>query len=278
MNATLPYRANADLLDEKYLAWKQDPRSVEPAWSSFFEGFELGMAQQRTPLAPVGKGTAQEDTIQPLSEKTLAFRTKVTNAILDFRRIGHTAAWLDPLSKTAPEQPLLTPAGLGFTEEELEEEVITNFHGQGRPMKARVMLEELRRIYCDKIGFEFMHIHTREVRAWLRERIEGRLDTPTLSPEQQTEVLRWALEPETFERFLHKRYVGQKRFSLEGGESLMVALETIFEKLPSAGAQEIVMGMAHRGRLSILANFLKKPLKVLFYEFSENYVPNMVAG
>jgi 2-oxoglutarate dehydrogenase E1 component len=279
MNATLPYRANADLLDEKYLAWKEDPRSVEPAWSSFFEGFELGMAQIRPSGAPAARsGDTSAGGVQPLSEKTLAFRTKVTNAILDFRRNGHTAAWLDPLSKSPPEQPLLTPAGLGFTDEELNEEVMTNFHGQGRPMKASVMLEELRRIYCDKIGFEFMHIHNREVRAWLRERIEGRLDAPAPSPEQQAEVLRWALEPETFERFLHKRYVGQKRFSLEGGESLMVALQNIFEKLPTVGAQEIVMGMAHRGRLSVLANFLKKPLKVLFYEFSENYVPNMVAG
>ena len=281
MNATLPYRANVDLLEEKYLEWKQDPRSVEPAWSSFFEGFELGMAQKGA-AAPAGKAESKDkdkDSVStPLSEKALAFRTKVTNAILDFRRNGHTAAWLDPLSAAPPDQPLLSPATLGFTEEELDEEVMTQFHGQGRPMKARVMLDELRRIYCDKLGFEFMYIHNREVRAWLRERIESRIDAPAPSAEKQAELLRWALQPETFERFLHKRYVGQKRFSLEGGESLMVALETIFESLPASGGQEIVMGMAHRGRLSVLANFLKKPLKVLFYEFSENYVPNMVAG
>jgi len=123
-----------------------------------------------------------------------------------------------------------------------------------------------------------MHIHNREVRAWLRERIEGRLELSAATADQQAEILRWVLQPETFEKFLHRRFVGQKRFSIEGGESLMVALETIFEGLPALGAQEIVMGMAHRGRLSVLANFLKKPLKVLFYEFSENYVPNMVAG
>jgi 2-oxoglutarate dehydrogenase E1 component len=273
MNATLPYRANADLLEAKYLDWKEDARSVEPAWASFFEGFELGMAQ-KAPLSVV----EGDEKVQPVSEKTLAFRTKVTNAILDFRRIGHTAAWLDPLSKSPPEQPLLTDASLGFSKEELDQEITTQFHAQGRPIKLRVMLEELRRTYCDKLGFEFMHIHNREVRAWLRERIEARLDAPAPAPERQAEMLRWALQPETFERFLHKRYVGQKRFSIEGAESTMVALETIFESLESLGAQEIVMGMAHRGRLSVLANFLKKPLKVLFYEFSENYVPNMVAG
>jgi 2-oxoglutarate dehydrogenase E1 component len=110
-----------------------------------------------------------------------------------------------------------------------------------------------------------MHIHNREVRAWLRERIEGRLELSPATADQQAEILRWVLQPETFEKFLHRRFVGQKRFSIEGGESLMVALETIFEGLPALGAQEIVMGMAHRGRLSVLANFLKKPLKVLFY-------------
>jgi 2-oxoglutarate dehydrogenase E1 component len=273
MNATLPYRANVELLEEKYLAWKSDTRSVEPAWASFFEGFELGMAQRVAAVAPTNDPTGQQ-----LSENALAFRTKVTNAILDFRRIGHTAAWVNPLANQAPEQPLLTAAGLGFAEEDLDQEVATQFYGNGRRMKLRTLLDELRHIYCDKIGFEFMHIHNREVRAWLRERIEQRVEQPKLSPEKQAEVLRWVMQPETFERFLHKRYVGQKRFSLEGGESLMVALETIFEGLPAMGGQEIIMGMAHRGRLSVLANFLKKPLKVLFYEFSENYVPNMVAG
>jgi len=273
MNATLPFRANIDLLEEKYAAWKSDPRGVETTWASFFEGFELGMSQRAASDAARREGAAAQ-----LPEDAVAFRSKVTNAILDFRRNGHTAAWLDPLSESPPGQPSLTPAGLGFSETELEQEVVTQFHAQGRPTKLRVMLEELRRIYCDRIGFEFMHIHNREVRAWIRERVEARLHEPPVPAEGQIGVLRWLLEAERFERFLHKRYVGQKRFSLEGGESVMVALETILENLPALGAQEIVMGMSHRGRLSVLANFLKKPLKILFYEFSENYVPNMVAG
>ena len=273
MNATLPFRANAALLEEKYLAWKEDVQSVERDWASFFEGFELGMVRPAMDDQKLG-GTGGDQ----LSEAALAFRTKVTNAILDFRRIGHTAAWVDPLSKAAPEQPLLTASGLGFSEADLDQEATTQFYASGRRVKVRVMLEDLRRIYCDRIGIEFMHIHNREVRQWIRERFEARVEAPAPSPEKQAEVLRWLLEPETFEKFLHKRYVGQKRFSIEGGESTMVALQAIFEALPDAGAQEISMGMAHRGRLSVLATFLKKPLKVLFYEFSENYVPNMVAG
>ncbi len=273
MNATLPYRANVELLEEKYAAWKNDIASVEPAWASFFEGFELGMAQrsQQTAAAKDGAGSR-------LSEEEVNFRSKVTNAVLDFRRIGHTAAWLNPLSKSPPAQPRLSMAGLGFSDEQLDREVTTQFHAQGRATRLGTMLDELRRVYCDKIGFEFMHIHQREVRVWLRERIEARLDAPAPTSERQATMLHWLLEAETFEKFLHKRYVGQKRFSLEGGESVMVALETILGNLPKLGAQEICMGMAHRGRLSVLANFIKKPLKTLFYEFSENYVPNMVAG
>ncbi|HEY1049357.1 MAG TPA: 2-oxoglutarate dehydrogenase E1 component, partial [Prosthecobacter sp.] len=129
-----------------------------------------------------------------------------------------------------------------------------------------------------KTGFEFMHIHHPEVRAWLLARIEERDLEAKPTPKEQVDALRWLLEAETFERFLHRRFVGQKRFSVEGGESALVALETIFEMMPSLGGKEIIMGMAHRGRLSVLANFLRKPLEYLFYEFSENYVPNMVAG
>ncbi len=273
MTATLPTRANSDLLESQYRDWKNDPRSIDPSWAAFFEGFELGMAQ----LAAQEKAAASGEG-GGLSEKTLNFRMRVANAIHNFRALGHAGAWLNPLAPNAPEVPALTQQGLGFTDEELGEEVQTQIFGNGKPMKLQDMLAELRRIYCDRQGFEFMHINDPEVRAWVQERIENRVSEPLPPAVEQVDALRWLLEAETFERFLHKRYVGQKRFSVEGGESVMVALETILENMPSFGAKEIVMGMAHRGRLSVLANFLRKPLEVLFYEFTENYVPNMVAG
>lgn len=273
MSATLPYRANADFLESKYADWKKDPGSVEPLWSSFFEGFELGMTRLAT------KGTrAGTDASAPLSEKTLNFRMRVSNALYNFRALGHTAAHLDPLDEAGPEIPALTPAGLGFTDDELEEEVVTHLFRNGQPMKVKTMLADLQRIYCGHTGFEFMHIHHPEVHAWLLDRIEGRDLEAKHSAKDQVNALRWLLEVETFERFLHRRFVGQKRFSAEGGESMLVALETILESMPAQGGREIVLGMAHRGRLSVLANFLRKPLESLFYEFSENYVPNMVAG
>jgi 2-oxoglutarate dehydrogenase E1 component len=272
MSATLPSRSNQDILESQYSQWSLDPKSVDATWASFFEGFELGMAH----LA-AKKGSSSSSS-QTLSEQTLNFRMRVSNALHTFRALGHTAAWLDPLSKTPPSPSALSLASLGFTDSDMGESVQTQLFRHGRSMPLSEMLKDLRAIYCDRVGFEYMHIHTPEVRQWLQDRIENRLEHPVPPAKKQISALRWLLEAETFERFLHRRYVGQKRFSVEGGEGLLVALGTIFEGLPALGGKEIVMGMAHRGRLSVLANFLRKPLEVLFYEFTENYVPNMVAG
>jgi len=114
-------------------------------------------------------------------------------------------------------------------------------------MKLKAMLAELRRIYCGKTGFEFWHIHNPEVRTWLLDRVEARDLDAKPAAKEQIDALRWLLEAESFERFLHRRFVGQKRFSVEGGESMLVALETILEGMPAAGGKEIVLGMAHRG-------------------------------
>ena len=274
MSASLPARANLDLLETNYAAWKADATTVDAHWRAFFEGFELGL-ERLAKSGPAGKAETKGAT---LSESSLTFRMKVTEALLRFRALGHTGAWLDPLSNAAPEAANLTLEALGFAETELNEPVITQFFRKGQRMTLREMLAELRTIYCDRIGFEFMHIHKPEVQSWLLDKIEARVHQPAPGAADQKDLLRWLLEPETFERFLHKRFVGQKRFSIEGGEASMVALQTLLEDLPRYGAQELVMGMSHRGRLSVLANFLKKPLEMLFYEFSENYVPNMVAG
>ena len=274
MSASLPARANLDLLESNYAAWKADATTVDAHWRAFFEGFELGMERlAKTPAT--GKDSARSAV---LSEETLTFRMRVTEALLRFRALGHTGAWLDPLSDAAPDAPKLTLEALGFKESELQGEVMTQFFRRGQAMSLGEMLAELRAIYCGRIGFEVMHIHKPEVQGWLLERIEARVHQPAPAAAEQKDLLRWLLEPETFERFLHKRFVGQKRFSIEGGEAGIVALQVLLEELPKHGAQELVMGMSHRGRLSVLANFLKKPLEMLFYEFSENYVPNMVAG
>ena len=271
MSATnIAARANADLLESKYLQWKEDPKSVEPTWSAFFEGFELGQSQ--TPKAiNFAESTQDEGGLD------LATRARIVTLVYSFRSIGHTAAWLDPLSPR-PEEGRLSLSELGFKEEHLDEIVSTQFYQDARQMPLRELVDRMRRIYCDKIGFEYMHIQDAEVRDWIRGRIENRIDAEPNTQAEKRTALTWLEEAEEFERFLHRKYVGQKRFSLEGGESLMVALNAMLERGPKSGVREIVMGMAHRGRLNVLANFLHKPLRVLFYEFSDNYVPNLVAG
>lgn len=281
MNQTLSARANVDLLEQKFDQWKLDPKSVEPTWSAFFEGFELGLAQPPRPVARTGGSAGSkeiDETGQKLSEGALYFRARVSNMIYAFRSLGHTAATVDPLDAGDRDDAEWRPESFGFEASDLDAEVATGLYLDGERMRLTEMHERLTRTYCDRIGFEFMHIHNPATREWLQHRIETRVPRAPEDPERQKRMLRWLLESQLFEEFLHTRYVGQKRFSLEGGEGLMVALNSLLENYPGFGGSEIVMGMAHRGRLNVLANFLRKPLRVILHEFSENYVPNTVAG
>jgi 2-oxoglutarate dehydrogenase E1 component len=145
-------------------------------------------------------------------------------------------------------------------------------------MTLREMIARLTKIYADSIGAEFMHIQNTRMRNWVLHRLESRADKHSTARQVKIALLRALMEAESFEVFLHSRYVGQKRFSLQGAESLMVILDSILHKCPTDGIEEICMGMSHRGRLNVLANFLRKSLRVIFTEFSENYVPELVAG
>ncbi|NNE92843.1 MAG: 2-oxoglutarate dehydrogenase E1 component, partial [Verrucomicrobiales bacterium] len=275
MSSSIAARANAELLEAKYVEWKEDADSVEPAWKSFFEGFELGIAQ---PPPDRPDHDAAGGDLAVVGGLDLATRARIVSLVYNYRTLGHTKAWVNPLEDEPPEQDLLSLSELGFKQEHLDEEISTQFYEGGRRMQLKELIDRLEKTYCGKIGFEFMHIHRPIVRNWIRERVEARIDQIPPSKEKKEDALTWLTHAEAFEQFLHKKYVGQKRFSLEGGESLMVALNGILERAGSSNILDIVMGMAHRGRLNTLANFLHKPLKVLLYEFSENYVPNLVAG
>ncbi|MFT5468594.1 MAG: 2-oxoglutarate dehydrogenase E1 component [Verrucomicrobiales bacterium] len=275
MNSSVSARFNADLLDEKFALWKEDPLSVEPTWSAFFEGFELGSAQLKPRQSGPSAFGASDGEVDELD---LGRRALVVSMVYNYRILGHSQAWLDPLSREPEKNPRLSLEALGFSASDLETIVKTQFFHRAQQMPLREMISLLEKIYCDRIGFEFMHIHNTEVRDWLRERIEDRIQSPPPNRETCEQRLRWLVEAESFEQFLHRKYVGQKRFGLDGGEALMVSLATILEGCPGAGAERLVMGMAHRGRLNVLANFLRKPLKVILYEFSENYVPNVAMG
>lgn len=275
MRTSLVNAYNAGLLDDNYERWKRDPASVDSTWSAFFEGFELGFLQPKT-AGTAGKGAGAPEASGPQLET--AFQTRVEGVVYAYRTLGHTIADLDPLLQARPEQPLLSLQELGFTEADLDTVVASRYFRNGMKMTLREMIASLQAIYSDTIGAEFMHIQNPYVRGWVRDRIESRPSAPALSVDEQKAVLLELLEAEGFESFLHTRYVGQKRFSLEGGESLMVSLDAILEGSPQSGISEIVMGMAHRGRLNVLANFLNKSLNTIFREFTENYIPDLVCG
>src|SRR6476620_7432637 len=267
MRPSFATRLNLDLLEENYERWQNDPDSVDSTWSAFFEGFELGDLNLRN-----GAAVAPAPTSEP------SLQTRVDGLVYAYRTLGHTIARLDPLADKRPENPLLSLRELGFSEKDLDLQVSSKFFLDNKKMTLREMIARLEGIYADTIGTEFQHIQNPRIRNWVRDRLESRTANHHASIQVEIALLRLLLESEAFEVFLHTRYVGQKRFSLQGAESLMVVLDTILHRCPGEGVEEICMGMAQRGRLNVLANFLKKSLEVIFTEFSTNYVPELVAG
>ncbi len=271
MRPSFATRFNLDLIDENYRLWDKNPDSVDSTWRAFFEGFELGNTPQRN-----GAATAAVPPSAEAPESSL--QTRVDGLVYAYRTLGHTIARVNPLAETRPENPLLTLRELGFSEKDLDSQVSSNFFLNNKKMTLRAMIATLEDIYADAIGTEFQHIQNPRLRNWVRERIESRPAKHQASTQVEIALLRLLLESEAFEVFLHTRYVGQKRFSLQGAESLMVILDTILHRCPGDGIEEICMGMAHRGRLNVLANFLQKSLKVIFTEFNTNFIPELVAG
>src|SRR3954453_4144284 len=267
MRTSIDARANLDVIEENYRRWQVNPESVDSGWSAFFEGFELGNLPQQN-----GATAAATET------REAALQTRVDSLVYAYCSLGHTIARIDPLAETRPQNPLLNLSEFGFTDSDLDLRVSSKFFLDTRQMTLRHMIAALERIYADSIGSEFMHIQDPHIREWIRRQLETRPHKHATSRAVQVALLRALLESESFEIFLHTRYVGQKRFSLQGAETLLVALETILHKCPDGGVEEICMGMAHRGRLNVLANFLRKSLKVIFTEFSDNYIPDLVAG
>ena len=270
MPTSIAARANLELIDQNYRRWQEDPASVDPSWSAFFEGFELGNLPQRDGAAATAAPRAgvRESPLQ----------TRIDGLVYAYRTLGHTIARVNPLAEKRPENPSLTLRELGFSEKDLDLHVSSKFFADNEEMTLREMIARLQKIYADSIGAEFMHIQNTRMRNWVLYRLESRPDKHSTPRQVKIALLRALMEAESFEVFLHSRYVGQKRFSIQGAESLMVILDTILHKCPPAGVEEICMGMSHRGRLNVLANFLKKSLRVIFTEFSENYIPELVAG
>jgi 2-oxoglutarate dehydrogenase E1 component len=260
---TYANRSNLDLIDSYYASWKQDANSVDETWSKFFEGFEFGLSQ---------KGGNQSDFKETLRQ------SKVDSLVYAYRSIGHTAANIDPLTDVVPPNPVLSLSEFGLSEEDLDCTVDAGHFMDGGPMKLATILEGLHKTYCGKIGIEYIYIQNIEARRWIQQRLEPTHSKSNFSYQKKIRILRKIYAAETFERFIHTRYVGQKRFSLEGGETLIPCLDGLIEHCAELGMKEAIVGMAHRGRLNVLANTIKKSYDFIFEEFAENYIQDTVAG
>ena len=265
--------ANLEILEAQYERWKADPTSVGNDWQLFFEGFDLGFAR---PVDEAAGGEQQPGT-GALSRSKGPGRSeqeKYEYLVASYRAVGHTICTLDPLGFNNQERnPALEFETFGLTEVDLDHEfAINNLPGiTGSRATLRSIVDHLRKVYCGNIGVEYMHIQDRERRLWVREAVEKGSNQPALSTDEKRRILMKLNQAETLENFIHTKFLGQKRFSLEGGESLMPALDAIIELSPELGIKELVLGMAHRGRLNVLCNTLNKGYEEVFTEFEGNY-------
>ncbi len=261
---------NAEFVDGLYQQYLSDPASVEAEWRYFFKGFELGFLRSEGADASWNAAESPaEEELGDVPERRHRQRTErgVFALVQAYRTLGHFIAKLDPLGHNRESIPLLELSEFGLSEGDLEKGV-----GKGGFMgetdgSLKGLLARLRSTYCGNIGVEYMDIPDKEQRAWLQERIEPCLNRHDFSKEEVRRVLSRLIEAEEFEQFLHTRYIGQKRFSLEGGESLVPLLDTLVESGAAQGVDEVVIGMAHRGRLNVLAHLLHKPYEHILSEF-----------
>ncbi len=268
--ASLAY--NGTLIEAYYAQWVRDPASVDASWHSFFESSTRGASAQ---LAGPEAGGWPSLRVEG---RSLVKQRGVYELIFAYRTLGHFVAKLDPLgfNRYAFDELELERFGLG--EEELESVFDSASLAGGGMRTLREILKILRETFCGTLAVEFMHMHSFAQRRWIAERLEGVSIPKSFSGEERRRILQAILRAEEFEAFLHTRYVGQKRFSLEGNETLIPMLDAVVEACPFHGVDRIVMGMAHRGRLNVLANVLQQGFKTIFDEFSENYIPEGVLG
>ena len=269
---------NAVFLEEHYEQWRLNPKNVDENWRSFFEGFELGsqLEPDLDTLDSTSNGThSQIDPNDPTPALPVVDpmrQGRLSHLLFAYRMLGHYIANLDPLGFNKREMPELELHNFKFTEADLDQEFNSGTAGGGGQKTLREILGILQDTYCRTVGAQYMHIQNFEIRRWLRDRMESTRNRPSYSEEKKCRILKTLIDAEHFEKFLHTSYVGQKRFSLEGGETLIPVLDAIIDGAPKRGIFKVVMGMAHRGRLNVLANIIGKDYKFLFDEFNDNYV------
>ena len=287
------FGGNAPYVEEMYENYLANPGSVPDSWRMYFDALQHvpavdGSNARDVPHLPVinafaeraKQGGTQVVVASGADSELGRKRTAVQQLIAAYRNVGARWADLDPLKRTErPEIPELDPAFYGFSDADMETVFNTSntFFGK-ETMSLRDLLNALRETYCGTIGAEYMYITDQGQKRWWQEKLESARTNPRLDAEQKKHVLERLTAAEGLERFLHTKYVGQKRFSLEGGESFIVAMDELIQKAGTVGVQEIVIGMAHRGRLNVLVNTLGKMPSMLFAEFDHTAPEDLPAG
>ncbi|MCE9566165.1 MAG: 2-oxoglutarate dehydrogenase E1 component [Planctomycetes bacterium] len=259
------FSENGELVEEMFRKWQANSQSVDSTWQAFFAGMQFA-----------GKVPDSSGVSTPSSSNAdLRLQTGVVRLVNWYRQAGHLKAQTDPLTMSAPAtSPLFALESYDLSPGDLDKIVDASMYfGLDGNVRLRDLIEALEETYCRTIGVEYMHIDSLEVRGWLAKRMEPVRNRHPMPLRQKYRILMTLHQAELFEKFLHTKYVGQKRFSLEGGETLIPILDGIIERGPSLGVKEFVIGMAHRGRLNVLANTLNKPFAEIFNEFEDNYLP-----
>jgi len=281
------YGQNAPFIEELYENYLADPASVSDSWREYFDHLQAqaGAAVRDVAHGPIITAFEQMAKRGPMrtasSEGENKLQANVLLLISAHRYLGNRRANLDPLKRgERPQIAELEPSYHGFTEADLSKTFhVGSFHGFPEDRATlREILEAVRQTYCGSVGTEFLHISDENQKRWIRERLEGVRATPNYPPETKRRLLERVTAAETLERYLHTRYVGQKRFSLEGGESAIVAMDEILRIAGELGVAETVIGMAHRGRLNMLVNILGKSPSNLFSEFEGKARVDLTAG
>ncbi|MEX0876833.1 MAG: 2-oxoglutarate dehydrogenase E1 component [Phycisphaerales bacterium] len=285
---------NAPYLEEQYRIYLEDPSALDPAMAAFFKGFDLAQAGElrlfgsgQPKAAPLGAQAPATDTTGPIkvtptigrpAGKASHFEAIVDDFVGAYRDQGHLCAKIDPFGRERERPESLSLAYHGLNDSDLDKMVDGSSMGLDERTPLKQVIDRLESVYCSTIGVEFMHVADIEQRAWLLQRYEnigGRLD---LSRRQKSAILEQLTHSESFEKFLGRRYPGEKRFSLEGAESLIPLLDHMIESFSNLGVEEIVLGMAHRGRLNVLHNTIGKTLEQIFTEFEENWSEGFADG
>ncbi len=251
--------AHSAYFSEMYDQYLKDPDSLEPSWKAFFQGYDFANSDFLKEEVLEGVSLQVPDHVQK--------EFKVINLINGYRSRGHLFTKTNPVRARRTYTPTLSLENFGLSDNDLD----TVFNagdiiGLG-PQPLKIIVSHLEEIYCDSIGVEYMYIRNPEIISWIQNKLNINNNQPSFSNDQKVKLITKLIEAVSFENFLHTKFVGQKRFSLEGGESLIPALDILIEAAAEKGVQEFVMGMAHRGRLSTLVNIFGKSAKTVFSEF-----------